>query len=545
MESQSCLSTAMVFFHKYFLFKKVFSHDYTKYLTCCTCVFLSLKVSNLIVPLEKLIDTFLFLYFRENYQKLNINEKLISEISNKVFQIEFEILNAIGFDLNVDLPYKYIYLMKPYFEESFNAQFYSKYILIVTSFINDSFKLPVCLYYEPLLIFLACVYLVEIYFKIQLKDKAEKKWFQLIDSSVQFLEVEKISAKIKMIYDYSNSLGARGAQASSSSVNSLTSAPNEQKKFVIDFDPVFLDESEKKEKGFEVPAVRMDVEAGKDIDDHVSKCEGKNLVGVKLFEDNCGCDGNKNNDRNFVVGKCISDDVKEDCADNKLVGEYGFFGSKYDNIDKGNENEAEGFNCNTNINKSIKYINVNQDAFYSIIDKNKNYIVNKNNFIINNDKDDQCSDCYMNPDIEEENAQRDNLNKSNKQINDDIHKKESAENPFFNNYNKNNNNLVSNIQINNNKIEIEMIVDYTINNTNTYFSNNNNNSIFNQNNSNIDKSFSNFKACNNNNNNNDSSNFNNKNKTFTNNFEKEFLFKVNNNYSSDFSRIKTEEHLKI
>ena len=138
MEAQSCLSTAMVFFHKYFLFKKVFSHEYTKYLTCCTCVFLSLKVSNLMIPLEKLLDTFLFLYFRENYQKLNINEKLISEISNKIFQIEFEILNAIGFDLNVDLPYKYIYIMKPYFEENFNPEFCSKYILIITSFINIS-----------------------------------------------------------------------------------------------------------------------------------------------------------------------------------------------------------------------------------------------------------------------------------------------------------------------------------------------------------------------------------------------------------------------
>ncbi len=401
MESQSCLSTAMVFFHKYFLFKKAFSHDYTKYLTCCTCVFLSLKVSNLIVPLEKVIETFLFLYFRENYLKLNINEKLISEISNKIFQIEFEVLNAIGFDLNVDLPYKYIYVMKPYFEESFNAQFYSKYILIVTSFINDSFKIPICLYYDPLLIFLACVFLVEIYFAIQLKDKAEKKWFQLIDETVQFKEIEEISAKIKMIYDYSNSVNsAKGLLSQTSSSLSLVvpeakdakGANKDEKRFVIEFDP---------------PAA-CDNGIG---DTHYQQCDRK---------------------FNFFRSKSLINKDNKDGSEAE-----GLSNNITNNSNNDGDRQFKNYNC------KIKQSRYNNDEFNDINIAAK--------FSCSSNSKEHCisGDCSMNPDIiiEEETAQKDDLNKltNSNQIKDDCQKNEmkSADYLFLKQNNYNNNNSMS------------------------------------------------------------------------------------------------------
>jgi hypothetical protein len=54
-----------------------------------------------------------------------------------------------------------------------------KLIEITYNFINDSFKLPVCLYYSPLKIALASIYLINYHFKIELVDPKDKiKWYQ-------------------------------------------------------------------------------------------------------------------------------------------------------------------------------------------------------------------------------------------------------------------------------------------------------------------------------------------------------------------------------
>lgn len=500
MESQSCLSTAMVFFHKYFLFKKAFSHDYTKYLTCCTCVFLSLKVSNLIIPLEKLIDNFLFLYFRENYQKLNINEKLISDISNKIFQIEFEILNAIGFDLNVDLPYKYIYFMKPYFEESFNAQFYSKYILIVTSFINDSFKLPVCLFYEPVLIFLACVYLVEIYFKIQLKDKSGKKWFQLIDESVQFTQIEEISARIKMIYDYSNS--NKTNYSSSGSLNLLgpkgDKGSSESKKFVIDFEPTTeMDNQEAYKASTQKNKVDKENEGNLTVCDNnfnVNICnEDKQIFGngnKHVFI----CYENKINDKNnsdFNTKICVN---QISCNYNN----FDQFPHDTNQIKVSNNDEKSDYLSMDNEIMNEDYTNASNDAVDNLENQKKRF--NLTNKTISFEQ------------ISHKNHPITNSNITNKSINVfDINNK--------NNKNNNNNNSF-NDKLNNSAVAAKDILEKPFDSK--PYNKENTSSI-----------------CNNSNNNKNS------NRIFTKNFEKEFLFKINTNYCSEYSRIKSDDHLKI
>lgn len=433
MEAQSCLSTAMVFFHKFFLYKKVFSHDYTKYLTCCTCVFLSLKVSNLMVPLDKLIDNFLILYFRDKYKKLSINEKLISEISNKIFQIEFEILNAIGFDLNVDLPYQYIYLMKSYFQENFQAEFYNRFILIITSFINDSFKIPVCLFYEPLLIFLSCIYLVQVYFNIQLKDKEEVKWFQLIDKSVKFEEIVEISNKIKMIYDYSNNNNNNNNNSNKSSSASLDLIKKEEKKFIIDFNPPIKE---------------------------------------------------SNND-------CERDCKMENCDEN---------------ITNDNENECHNKNCNfndnNNYNKEIK------ENFNQIKEENKNSSNNNNsdlNFVNNNNANKTNTNFLK--EFKKENLKNfcieNNISIPNYEYTNNVNNNNNKNNYLFDQIN--NNNVSSNANMINNS-KINQNINFNKNNTDNPNKNNNNN----------------FSGFNN-----------------------EFIFKIKNNYNSDFSRIKSEDHLII
>ena len=191
----------MVFFHKYFLFKKKFPDEYSKYLTCCSCVFLSLKVCNQLIPLKDFIDLFLKLINKDkNLIKTN-SEQIIFETSEKIFVLEFEILNLIGFDLNVDLPYQYVQNMMVYFTEHLKNK---RLIFATTSFINDSFKIPLCLYYDQLLIFLASMHLIEVYFNVELSDRNGVKWYHIVDRNVEYKDILEISMKMQIIYDFSN-----------------------------------------------------------------------------------------------------------------------------------------------------------------------------------------------------------------------------------------------------------------------------------------------------------------------------------------------------
>ena len=231
----------MVFFHKYFLFHKFFLDDFYKYLTCCSCVYLSLKVSNLLIPLEEFIISFFKFFYKEKFIKLNINQKIIFEISEKIFQIEFEILNLTGFDLNIDLPYMYIRPMKGYFMEVLKDK---RFLVLTTSCINDSFILPLSLYYNPLLIFLACIYLLKITFNIELEDYNNIKWYNIIDDTVKFEDIVEVSGKMKDIYDFSMENKERREILYSEKVarknkqeNKSSSKEGEQKYFIINFEP--------------------------------------------------------------------------------------------------------------------------------------------------------------------------------------------------------------------------------------------------------------------------------------------------------------------
>ena len=95
---QSCLSTAMVFFHKYFINVKGFKDKLDKYMTCLACIFISIKVCNQLMPLKEIISLFFKIY-----DKIAIDEKAIFEYSDMLCQLEFNVLNTIGFDLNIDL----------------------------------------------------------------------------------------------------------------------------------------------------------------------------------------------------------------------------------------------------------------------------------------------------------------------------------------------------------------------------------------------------------------------------------------------------------
>lgn len=189
---QIVISTSMVYFHKYFANKlqSLFSIDlFDKYLLAATFVFLATKSCNKYISVESLI-----------YSK-TIGNKFLSEnsetLKGKIFSLEFEILCSLGFDTNFDLPYQNLFEMRNIFKQSkgVNTNYYS----FCQWFINDSFILPLCIYFSPKLIALASIKLLDLNFKVGL--------FNIVGNFLDFEEIQqikKIVTYINLIYSLKN-----------------------------------------------------------------------------------------------------------------------------------------------------------------------------------------------------------------------------------------------------------------------------------------------------------------------------------------------------
>jgi len=106
-------------------------------------------------------------------------------------------MNGIGFDLNVDLPFKYLEMMNGYIKvylPSLEIQI-SK---CVEKLLDQVYVLPICLYFEPLQLVLACYSIVLC--KIKFPDiPGDRKWFNLIDQEIEFEVVSEIAELILTI----------------------------------------------------------------------------------------------------------------------------------------------------------------------------------------------------------------------------------------------------------------------------------------------------------------------------------------------------------
>lgn len=118
-------------------------------------------------------------------------------------QTESNILFAIGFDLEVELPYKYIgefcqAHVDPVCKDSLSR--------IANRYANDSFKLPLSLYYHPQSIAAACLHMAALYRKIHKLDigfqleLGGQPWFKKVDPSLEQSLVFEIIRQLQALY---------------------------------------------------------------------------------------------------------------------------------------------------------------------------------------------------------------------------------------------------------------------------------------------------------------------------------------------------------
>lgn len=185
---QQCVSTAMIIFHKFAVQNGGFKSISETEMCGLSALFLATKLCNFLVSVSKLASVYC--------TKQNLSEEGVAE---KIIELELSILCSIGFDLNIDLPYSYVEKMKPFFED---AQKMEKYLRIVYNFLNDSFKLPLCLYYSPVTISMATFYLLKMHFKVALVDSIDgKKWHNYLSDQTSIDEIVEVANLMNSMYE--------------------------------------------------------------------------------------------------------------------------------------------------------------------------------------------------------------------------------------------------------------------------------------------------------------------------------------------------------
>lgn len=144
---------AMNLFHYYTYFKSFRVIDREE--LSLTCVLLAYKIRHGFIKLE---DTnVLYNHLKSiNKGKSSGNPSSSANSANKsapnLTNVEMELLNCLGYDLEIELPFKYL----PSLRSKFN--FNSKTENVIMNMINDSYRRPLCVFFHPRTIALAITY---------------------------------------------------------------------------------------------------------------------------------------------------------------------------------------------------------------------------------------------------------------------------------------------------------------------------------------------------------------------------------------------------
>ena len=185
--NQNVLSTSMIFLHKFIIQKNIELKDISPLDTlilCGSCLFISTKATDYLISINKIIKI-----IKEIIDIKLPNISLTEDsLKNLLIQSEFAILESIEFDTNIDLPYKFIFQLKDYFSKKSDI---STDLLIKSchKFINDTFNLPLCLFFSPNTIAITCVKLMIENYKlidINLDDIIKKSEYKIEKDDVDF-----------------------------------------------------------------------------------------------------------------------------------------------------------------------------------------------------------------------------------------------------------------------------------------------------------------------------------------------------------------------
>jgi hypothetical protein len=194
---QIILSTSMIYFHKYYIQNLINYNNLTpldKLIISGSCIFLATKSTNYLIRVSVIVNIIMDI-LKNKLPNINYESEKIKEM---IFEKEFEILKSMEFCLNVELPYKFILVLKNYFENNTNI---SSEILIKSccQYINDLIFFPISLYYTPNTIAISCVKLMKE--KYNLVDINLNDVISLSEYKIDLKELNECFLIIQKLFD--------------------------------------------------------------------------------------------------------------------------------------------------------------------------------------------------------------------------------------------------------------------------------------------------------------------------------------------------------
>lgn len=206
--SQTIINSAMFYLLKY---TRVYPYtSMNKYLVAASCLLLAAKVRTEPIPMEYLVEWYIWAEYKRINSKANphISDKMKSDYRARIEEQEFDILSELNFDVEVDLPNKYIakYLCIIQGKTVSKNPLLLKYAYM---FMNDAFKTTVPLFYTPQELAATVVYMADVYQKKAAKkarpaeptpEETEEEWLKRIDPTLDLKHLTEVKDEIKKCY---------------------------------------------------------------------------------------------------------------------------------------------------------------------------------------------------------------------------------------------------------------------------------------------------------------------------------------------------------
>ncbi|KAL3644581.1 Cyclin-T1-3 [Castilleja foliolosa] len=191
---QVTIATAIIFCHRFFLRQSHAKNDRRTIAT--VCMFLAGKVEETPRPLKDVILlSYKIIHKKDPAAVERIKQKEVYEQQKELILLgERVVLGTLGYDLNVNHPYKPLVEAIKKFQVAQNAL-----AQVAWNFVNDGLRTPLSLQFKPHHIAAGAIFLAAKFLKVKLPSDGEKVWWQEFDVTPR--QLEEVSNQMLELYE--------------------------------------------------------------------------------------------------------------------------------------------------------------------------------------------------------------------------------------------------------------------------------------------------------------------------------------------------------
>ncbi|KAF7842492.1 cyclin-T1-3-like isoform X1 [Senna tora] len=202
---QVTIATAIVFCHRFYIQQSHAKND--RRIIATVCMFLAGKVEETPRPLKDVIlVSYEIIHKKDPGAAQRIKQKEVYEQQKELILLcERAVLTTLGFDLNVQHPYK------PLVEaiKKFNVE-KNNLAQVAWNFVNDGLRTSLCLQFKPHHIAAGAIFLAAKFLKVKLTSDGEKVWWQEFDVTPR--QLEEVSNQMLELYEQNRVPPSQGSE---------------------------------------------------------------------------------------------------------------------------------------------------------------------------------------------------------------------------------------------------------------------------------------------------------------------------------------------